>query len=122
MQEQYPVVLSEGVTRDGVTKNAVASAILDPMGTYNWLFTYTVREDAPADAAGIIFIPDYNLEDEPLMTIEVYIRGKGDVGGEGTIQSFDQLEAIWNELDSDILVNLDQTTWNFPHNAIRTQV
>jgi hypothetical protein len=115
-------VLSEGVTRDGVTKNAVASAILDPMGTYNWLFTYTVREDAPADAAGIIFIPDYNLEDEPLMTIEVYIRGKGDVGGEGTIQSFDQLEAIWNELDSDILVNLDQTTWNFPHNAIRTQV
>jgi hypothetical protein len=39
--------------------------------------------------------------------IEVYIRGKGDVGGEGTIQSFDQLEAIWNELDSDILVNLD---------------
>jgi len=56
------------------------------------------------------------------MYIEVYIRGKGDVGGEGTIYSFDQLEAIWNELDSDILVNLDQTQWNFPYNAIRTQV
>lgn len=82
-------MLTEGVTKDGVTKNAVASALLDPMGTYFWLFTYTVRQDAPADKAGLIFVPDENLEDEPLMIIEIFIRGKGDVGGEGTIQSFD---------------------------------
>ena len=33
------------------------------MGTYFWLFTYTVREDAPADATGLIFIPEQNLRD-----------------------------------------------------------
>ena len=105
--ESFPDVLNEGIPRDNVTTNVVASAIRDSMGTYNWLFTYTVREDAPDYSIGTIMVPDENLEDEPMLYIEIYIQPKGVIGGEGTIQSFDVLETIWNDLDSAILVNLD---------------
>jgi hypothetical protein len=71
--ESFPAVLNEGVTRDSVTTNVVASAIRDSMGTYNWLFTYTVREDAPDYSIGTIMVPAENLEDEPMFTIEIYI-------------------------------------------------
>jgi len=66
LQVEFPDVLTEGVIRDGITTNVVASAVRDSMGAYNWLFTYTVKEDAPDYSVGTIMMPAENLEEEPL--------------------------------------------------------